>query len=104
MCTTAGEYDPSVGSYHLASTLARIATRAPTPQYDALVSDLLREAALFVEWSAPHVPPSLLLDLASLQRELLAWRRVWPLEDARALLALQARHTSDRLLRSVRLV
>ncbi len=88
---------------NLASTLARIATRAGSPRYDALVSDLLREAALFIEWSAPHIPQPLLLDIAPLQRELLAWRRVWPLEDARSLLALQARHASDRLLRLARL-
>jgi len=89
---------------NLASTLARIATRASSPRYDALTSDLLREAALFIEWSAPHVPQSLLLDLSPLQRELLAWQRAWPLEDARFLLALQARHASDRLLRLAQLV
>ena len=89
---------------NLASTLARIATRADSPRYDALTSDLLREAALFVEWSAPHVPQSLLLDLSPLQRELLAWQRVWPLEDGRSLLALHARHASDHLLRLAQLV
>lgn len=84
---------------NLASTLARISSRSTSPHYDGLVSDLLREAALFIEWSAPHVPPALLLDLAPLQREMLAWRRVWPQEALRPLLALQARHISDRLLR-----
>jgi len=89
---------------NLASTLARIATRATSPHYDGLTSDLLREAALFIEWSAPHVPQPLLLDLAPLQREILAWQRIWPLEAARPLLALQARHVSDRLLRLAHLV
>lgn len=84
---------------NLASTLARISSRSTSPTYDSLVADLLREAALFIEWSAPHVPPALLLDLAPLQREMLAWRRVWPQESLRPLLALQARHISDRLLR-----
>lgn len=84
---------------NLASTLARIATRAAFLQYDALVADLLREAVLLIEWSAPHTPASLLLDLAPLQRELLLWRQLWPLDDSRLLLALQARHASDRLLR-----
>lgn len=84
---------------NLASTLARISSRSTSPRYDSLVSDLLREAALFIEWSAPHVPPALLLDLAPLQREMLAWRQVWPQETLRPLLALQARHISDRLLR-----
>ncbi len=65
---------------NLASTLARISTRASSAQYDALVADLLREAALFIEWSAKAVPPALLLDLAPLQRELVLWHRVWPQE------------------------
>ena len=88
---------------NLASTLARISTRAISPQYDTLVADLLREAALFIEWSAKGVPPSLLLDLAPLQKEFLLWRRVWPQEALRPLLALQSRHLSDRLLRLIQL-
>ena len=88
---------------NLASTLARISTRAASSQYDALVADLLREAALFIEWSAKGVPQSLLLDLAPLQRELLLWYRVWPHETLRPLLSLQARHLSDRLLRLAQL-
>ncbi len=74
---------------NLASTMARISSRVPSPNYDALVSDLLREAALFIEWSAPQVPESLLLDLAPLQRELLAWRRIWPQDNLRPLLSMQ---------------
>jgi hypothetical protein len=88
---------------NLASTLARISTRAASSQYDALVADLLREAALFIEWSAKAVPSPLLLDLAPLQRELLLWQRIWPQEALRPLLALQARHLSDRLLRLTQL-
>lgn len=88
---------------NLASTLARISTRALSPQYDTLTADLLREAALFIEWSAQGVPQPLLLDLAPLQKEFLLWRRVWPQEALRPLLALQARHLSDRLLRLAQL-
>jgi hypothetical protein len=83
---------------NLASTLARIASRATDSRHDALVADLLREAAVFIEWSAPHVSATLLVDLAAMQRELLAWRRVWPLEPIRPLVALYARNASDRLL------
>jgi hypothetical protein len=83
---------------NLASTLARISTRASSPQYDALVTDLLREAALLVEWSAPTSPASFWLELAAMQREALAWRHLWPLDQARSLLALQTRNQSDRLL------
>mgnify|MGYP001034639659 FL=1 len=89
---------------NLASTLARISSRASSPQYDELVGQLLREAALFIEWSAAHVPPALLLDLAPLQRELLLWRKLWPQTAPRELLALQARNYSDRLLRLANLV
>lgn len=83
---------------NLASTLARISSRAEKPKYDSLVSDLLREAALFIEWSAPSVPGSILIEMASLQRECLAWQRAWPLEESRSLLALHARNASNQLL------
>lgn len=86
---------------NLASTLARISSRASSPTYDDLVSNLLREAALFIEWSASSVPEALLLDLAPLQHEMLAWRRVWPQDALRPILSLHARHMSDRLLREI---
>ena len=89
---------------NLASTLARISARATSSQYDALVADLLREAALFADWSAPHVPQPLLLDLAPLQRELVLWQRIWPQDTLRPLLSLQARNISDRLLRLAQLI
>ena len=89
---------------NLASTLARVSSRAPSPQYDALVKNLLREAALFIEWSVPHLPADLLVDMAAMQRELLAWWHVWPIDQTRPLLALYARNTSDRLLQMAGLV
>jgi len=95
------EWPQQIGN--LASTLARISARSSSPSHDQLVSKLLREAALFIEWSAPHVPEPLLLDLSPLQRELLAWQRIWPQDALRPLLSLQARHISDRLLRSANL-
>ena len=87
---------------NLASTLARVSSRAPASQYDALVGDLLRDAVHRME--RPHVLANLLTDLAAMQRELLAWQRVWPLDQARPLLDLYTRHTSDRLLRVAGLV
>ncbi len=84
---------------NLASTLARISSRVTDSRYDALVADLLREAAMFIEWSAKQVSAESLADLAALQRELLAWQRVWPLDQARPLIALYTRNASDRLLR-----
>ncbi|MGB9776753.1 MAG: hypothetical protein ACPL7C_09455 [Anaerolineae bacterium] len=83
---------------NLASTLARISSLCGQPEYDRLIRDLLREGAVLVEWSAASVPADLLPELAFLQREVLAWRAVWPLEGARHLLALRARLASDLLL------
>ena len=84
---------------NLASTLGHIASRATAPQSEALVSRWLREAAILIEISAPHVPPALLLELAPLQRELLVWHSLWPEKAPHELLALQTRHISERLLR-----
>jgi hypothetical protein len=71
----------------MASTLARVSNNATIPEHDKVVAMCLREAAYFIEWSAPQVPPEFLLELAAMQREILAWRRVWPIEAARSLLA-----------------
>ncbi len=83
---------------NLASTLARISGLCGRPEYDGLVRDLLREAAVLAEWSASLVPAELLPELAFLQREMLAWQATWPLEGARHLLALRARLAADLLL------
>ena len=83
---------------NLASTLATISTQSTTPQSDRLTSHLLREAALLIEWSAASVPQNFHWELAVMQRELMAWKKIFPVESARNLLALQARHQSDRVL------
>ena len=83
---------------NMASTLARVANNAPLAEHDEVVTTCLREAACFIEWSAPHVPPDYLLELSAMQREVLAWQRRWPIETARPLLALHARNQSNRLL------
>jgi hypothetical protein len=83
---------------NLASTLARISSQATWPESDKLVAESLYEAALLIEWSAPNVPPDFLLELAALQREVLAWQRRWPIDEARTLLALHTRNQADRLL------
>ncbi|NER39783.1 MAG: hypothetical protein F6J93_38600 [Oscillatoria sp. SIO1A7] len=83
---------------NLASTLATISTQSTIPESDRLTSHLLREAALVIEWSAASVPQDFLWELAVMQRELMAWKKVFPVESARNLLALQARHKSDRVL------
>ena len=83
---------------NLASTLARLGARVSDPRYDQITSDLLREGAVLLEWSAPHVPSHLLGHLVTMQRELCLWRRVWPVEAARPLLAFRAQIMSDRVL------
>jgi hypothetical protein len=83
---------------NMASTLARVANNATVLEHDEIVINCLREAACFIEWSAPTVPSEYLLELATMQRELLAWQRAWPIEAARPLLALYARGQSDRVL------
>ena len=83
---------------NLASTLARISSHANSAESDKIVTASLREAALLLEWSAPHVPADFLLELAAMQREVLAWHRAWPIDEARHLLSLHTRNQADRLL------
>ncbi len=73
---------------NLASTLSRLGSHAGDERYDALVAELLREGALLIEWTAPHAPSERVPDLAWMQRELLLWRRIWPSNAVRPLLAL----------------
>ena len=90
------EWPRQIGN--LASTLARLSSRVGDARYDQLVINLLREGALLMDWCAPNVPAELAVDLASMQRELILWREIWPDASARVLLAFRARAMSDRLL------
>ncbi|MFB2898276.1 hypothetical protein ACE1CI_35615 [Aerosakkonemataceae cyanobacterium BLCC-F50] len=83
---------------NLASTLATLSQQSTNPKQDTLTIHLLREAALMIEWSASNVPQEFLLELAGMQRELLAWKKDFPIESARNILSLYARNQSDRLL------
>ena len=83
---------------NLASTLARLSSHAEDQRYDPIVTDLLRESALLIEWSAPQVPLDQATNLALMQRELLMWRKIWPTDAARPLLALRAHAMADQLL------
>ncbi|MEE3719600.1 hypothetical protein V2H45_22930 [Tumidithrix elongata RA019] len=82
---------------NIASTLSNISRYAISPTYDELTKLSLREAALAIDWCAPNVPQELLIDLAAMHRELLAWWQVFPVEP-RSLLVLHTRHQSDRIL------
>ncbi|MDB9513340.1 hypothetical protein PN499_19280 [Kamptonema animale CS-326] len=83
---------------NLASNIAAISTQSMIPQHDKLTRHLLREAALLIEWCAFNVPSDLQLELAQIQREIMAWHKIHPLQEARDLLSLQTRHQSDRIL------
>ena len=83
---------------NLASTLTRLGSRSGDARFDRIVAGLLREGALLMEWSAPHVPESLAAELATMQRELILWHRIWPDDAARSLLAFRAHSMADRLL------
>ena len=92
----ADEWPRQMGN--LASTLARLGSRAGDQRYDSLVADLLHESALLIEWSARTVPLEVAADLGAMQRELVMWRRIWPNDAVRRLLAFRVRQMSDRLL------
>jgi len=96
------EWPRQVGN--LASTLSRLSTRAADTRFDGMVSDLIREGAVLMEWSAPHVPLDLAVELARMQRELVLWHRAWPNDAIRQLLALRTREMADTLLERAGLV
>ncbi|HSJ57266.1 MAG TPA: hypothetical protein VLC95_08795 [Anaerolineae bacterium] len=83
---------------NLASTLGRLGSHVGDERYDAIVADLLREGALLIEWSAPQAPKEMIVELALMQRELVLWRRIWPTDAARPLLAHRAHAMADALL------
>jgi hypothetical protein len=83
---------------NLASNLLRLSNWVYMRQDDQAIIDLMRESAWFIEWTAGDTPAEILAELANLQRELCAWRRVWPLEAARPVLALRTRLMSEQTL------
>ncbi|MDI6793890.1 MAG: hypothetical protein QME81_13675 [bacterium] len=83
---------------NLASTLARLSSLSAKPDYDDISRNLLREAALLIEWCAPNVPENLQTDLAVMQRELCYWYNIPLQAEIRKLLSLRGRVMSDYLL------
>jgi hypothetical protein len=83
---------------NIASTLGTIAKQINSPEQDKLTKFLLREGALMIEWCASNVPAEYHLELAGLQKELLAWKDSFPETKARQLLALHTSNQRDRLL------
>lgn len=79
---------------HLASNLLRLSTWIRKHHQDEAVIDLMRETLWFMEWNGDLA----MVELADMQREICRWRRVWPVEQARAILAFRALQMSNRIL------
>ncbi len=79
---------------NLASSLLRLSNWVQTGRPDGAVIDLMREIAWFMEWNGDLASA----ELADMQREICRWRRVWPLEKARSILAFRAFRMSSRVL------
>jgi hypothetical protein len=86
--------NPAVRMGNLASDLHRLSTWVRTGRADEAIVDLMREVAWMMEWMGDQATP----ELADLQREICRWRRIWPMESARSLLALWTQQMADRLL------
>jgi hypothetical protein len=87
--------DPSpVRMGNLASDLLRLSKWIRARHNDEAVVDLMREIASLMEWSGDLAS----LELADMQREICRWRSVWPVEQARSILAFRALKMSNRIL------
>ena len=87
--------NPSVRLGNLASSLLRLSrwVRKGHANEGAII-DLMREIAWFMEWNGDLA----LRELPEMQREICHWRRIWPVEQARSLLAFRSLQMSGRIL------
>ena len=94
--------DVSVRLGGLAANLLRISSYSDRPEHGDVVSRLVHESALFIDWTAADVDAERLTELASLQRELSRWNwnwaSLWSSADSRAELSRQAGEWSQRVL------
>src|SRR5512139_825472 len=79
---------------NLASNLLRLNKWILMRRSDEAIVDLMREIAWLMEWCGDLAS----VELADMQREICRWRRVWPVEQARHILALRASQMSNRIL------
>jgi len=84
----------SVRLGNLASDLLRLNKWILMRHKDEAIVDLMREIAWLMEWSGDLA----WAELADMQREICRWRRAWPIEQARHILALRASQMSNRIL------
>jgi hypothetical protein len=79
---------------NLASSLLRLNRCLRNRHRDDAIIDLMREIAWYMEWNGDMA----LAELVDMQREMCRWRRVWPIEQARSILAFRALQISNRIL------
>jgi hypothetical protein len=84
---------PPVRMGNLASSLLRLSQWVKNRHKEEAIIDLMREIAWFMEWSGIWH-----LRTGDMQREICRWRRVWPVEQARSILAFRALQMSNRIL------
>ncbi len=85
-----------------AANLARIGSLSRRAGYSDVVSRLVVESGLFIEWTARDVPLEALAELAELQRVLSrwhhSWTELWEDESQRGAVAKAAAEWSSRVL------
>jgi hypothetical protein len=79
---------------NIASNLLRVSQWLQMGRDAETVVDLLRETASMIEWTGDEATE----ELVNVHRELCRWRRIWPVEAARGVLAFRARQMSERVL------
>ena len=79
---------------HLASDLLRLSRWVRMIRDAQAVIELMGRIASFMEWNPEYASA----ELADMQREVCHWRRLWPLDAARSLVAFRAQRMSDRIL------
>ena len=79
---------------NLASDLLRLKKWILMKHKDEAIIDLMRKIAWLMEWSGDLGLP----ELADMQREICRWRRAWPIEQARHILALRSSQMSNQIL------
>ena len=86
--------ESSVRMGNIASNLLRLSKWIQTGHNDEAIIDLMHQIAWLMEWSGDLASA----ELADMQREICRWRRVWPVDQARHILALRASQMSNRIL------
>jgi hypothetical protein len=86
--------ESSVRMGNLASDLLRLSKWIQAKHTDEAIIDLMRQIAWLMEWSGELASA----ELADMQREICRWRRIWPVEQDRHILALRASQMSNRIL------